>query len=130
MNSEIKLGTMVFVYAVAAVSGALGGCSAAAMHRVVGKKKMTWSLVAAYAFMGFSLGIMMMTLDRVFFGATIEDSPHFIEYAFLSGLAGTLLLVFHNIAARIVLEKFGIKITLSVGEENGESGNGVEKPDP
>ena len=127
MNNEMKLGCVLFTYAVAAVSGALGGCSAAAVSKVFGKKSVTWSLAAAYAFIGFMLSILMMTLSRVLWGANLLENPYFIEYAFLSGLAGTLLLVFHNIAARIVLEKFGIKITLDIGEKDDNARNRRQK---
>jgi len=118
LDSPAKIGTITLLYALAAVSGGVGGCSAAALSKVVGRRHMTLSLMFAYAMIGLALSVMMIVFGEWVLDVAILDSPHLIGYSFLSGCAGTLLLVAHNVVARMVLEKFGIRIELTIGDKN------------
>ncbi len=103
---------LAFLYVVAAVSGAAGGCMVAA-HHVLRGRNVTRLFIAAYGFVGLVFGLTGVMVVAAF--TSIELT---LERAFLIGLifgvVGSTTLAGANLSARIIMRRLGIEVDVSV----------------
>jgi hypothetical protein len=113
------------IFALAAISGGLGGCSIAS-HRLITGRKMRLSFFAAYGIVGAAFGILFCA-----FGWVMSDShpSQIIGPSLASGMIGAFLLGSMNWTARIILKQLGIEVqvTMKKAEKEGEFLTGGEK---
>ena len=101
----------LIVYAVAAISGALGGCSAAA-HRFISEGALRVSFILAYAVMGMVMGVLVVAYGSLAFGP-INSLEEVIGHAMLAGLTGSTMLAGGHVTARWALKQFGIEVVVT-----------------
>lgn len=104
--------TVAFLYIVAAIAGACGGCLVAS-QRLLHGRNLTALIFAAYGFAGLVLGLTGVIVVSVF--TTIALS---IETAFLLGLifgvTGSASLAGMNVSARFLMRRLGIEVDVSI----------------
>lgn len=103
---------LAFLYVVAAVSGAAGGCLVAA-HHVLRGRNVTRLFIGAYSFVGLVFG-----LTGVMVVAGFTNIELTLERTFLTGLifgvVGSTTLAGANLSARIIMRRLGIEVDVSV----------------
>lgn len=122
-------GTAIIVlYALAAISGGLGGCAVTAQQFLSqgggGKVQMRISWLLAYAIIGILFGLLFAA-----YGLTIITLKHptdIIGPACLSGFAGAALLGGANMTARFILKRLGVEVVVTVRRENEDRRNSSE----
>lgn len=112
---------ILLVYAIATISGGLGGCTVAA-HRLLSGREMRVSFALAYALIGSVFGILTAA-----YGAVILDftsAQDIIGPAVLAGSGGAIALSGANITARAVLKRLGVEIVVSVKDTRDGQNDG------
>ncbi len=102
----------LIMYALAAVSGGLGGCAIAG-HHVLRGHSVRISYLLAYAIVGATFGVLLLAYGA-FFGVNTASMDILIGHAVLAGAAGSLALASTNISARWVLKRLGIEVLVTV----------------
>ena len=113
--------TEIFMYALAAVAGGLGGCMAASNQLFQGRA-LRWSILMAYIICGMAMGLLIIAYTSVFFGE-IGAVDKIIGHSILAGLAGSTLLAGGHISVRWVLKKLGVEITLTARRKDEDRRN-------
>lgn len=121
MRDGLKDFGFLLLYAIAAVSGGMGGC-ATALHilkRSHSNKKSALALVCAYVVLGIVFGVL--TLAGLY---VLERPPstvhHLILEAAFGGSCGSVALAFVNWSAKLVFEKFGVKVQVTLRHDDDE----------
>ncbi len=100
------------MYALAAISGGLGGCAIAG-HHVLRGRSMRVSYLLAYFIVGATFGVLMLA-----YGAAFTDGMHSLDrligQSVIAGAAGSLTLASTNLSARWVLKRLGIEVVVTV----------------
>ncbi len=100
------------MYALAAISGGLGGCAIAG-HHVLRGRSMRVSYLLAYFIVGATFGVLMLA-----YGAAVTDGMYALDrligQSVLAGAAGSLTLASTNLSARWVLKRLGIEVVVTV----------------
>lgn len=119
----------LIMYALAAVSGGLGGCAIAG-HHVLRGHSMRISYLLAYGIVGATFGVLLLAYGAMF-GVNNTSMHSMIGNAVLAGAAGSFALASTNISARWVLKRLGIEVLVTVRraqeerrEEGGPDGTG------
>jgi hypothetical protein len=113
------------MYALAAISGGIGGCAIAG-HHVLRGQPMRLSYILAYAIVGSTFGILMLSYGALFgLAATSLDS--LIGHSLLAGAAGSLVLASTNLTARMVLKRLGMEVLVTVRRADEERRTDGEK---
>lgn len=119
----------LIMYALAAVSGGLGGCAIAG-HHVLRGHSMRISYLLAYGIVGATFGVLLLAYGAMF-GVNNASLHSMIGNAVLAGAAGSFALASTNISARWVLKRLGIEVLVTVRraqeerrEEGGPDGTG------
>jgi len=96
---------MLFMYSIAAISGALGGCAAAA---ITGMRTGTLRIAffAAYAMIGLVCGLLTFAVSE-WFGISAEDTRAHVGWAVFVGGLVPLVLAAHNFGARFAFKMLG-----------------------
>lgn len=115
--------SIYLLFALAAISGGLGGCSIAS-HRLITGRKMRLSFFLAYGIVGAAFGILFCA-----FGWVVSDShpSQIIGPSLASGMVGALCLGSVNWTARIILKHFGVEVVVTMKKtekENDLTGGG------
>ena len=98
------------LYALAAISGGLGGCTIAGQRLLTGKP-MRFSFFIAYAVVGATFGLLFAAYGLIL----VDDHPSkIIAPSILAGMAGSMLLGSVNWTARIILKHLGIEIQVTM----------------
>jgi hypothetical protein len=100
------------LYAVAAISGASGGCLVAA-HHILRGRTMTQLFIAAYVFVGLIFGTAGVIAAVSFGGVTLTFEKAFLLGLFF-GAVGSTSLAGANLSARFLLRRLGIEMTVSL----------------
>lgn len=98
------------LYALAAISGGLGGCAIAGQRLLAGNQ-MRFSFFLAYALIGATFGLLFAA-----YGLTITDQhpSHIIGPSILAGMFGALTLGSVNWTARVILKHLGVEIQVTM----------------
>lgn len=119
----------LIMYALAAVSGGLGGCAIAG-HHVLRGHSMRISYLLAYGIVGATFGVLILAYGAMF-GVNNTSMHSMIGNAVLAGAAGSFALASTNISARWILKRLGIEVLVTVRraqeerrEEGGPDGTG------
>jgi len=107
----------ILMYALAAVSGGLGGCAAASHHILRGQQPRV-SYVLAYGIIGMVFGVLMLAYGSML-GATVTSLDQLIGQAVLAGAAGSIALASTNLSARWVLKRLGIEVIVTMRRHKG-----------
>ncbi len=110
---------VVVLYAIAAISGGLGGCAAAGHHVLRGQQPRI-SYVLAYGIIGMVFGVLVFAYGNTF-GADVSSLERLIGHSVLAGAIGSAVLASSNISARWVLKRLGIEVVVTV-KRKGEDG--------
>lgn len=102
----------LIMYALAAVSGGLGGCAIAG-HHVLRGHSMRISYLLAYGIVGATFGVLLLAYGAMF-GVNNTSLHSMIGNAVLAGAAGSFALASTNISARWVLKRLGIEVLVTV----------------
>lgn len=102
----------LMLYALAAVSGGLGGCAIAGHHILRGRSTRL-SYVLAYGIVGMVFGVLMLAYGSIF-GVEAASLDRLIGQSVLAGALGALTLASTNLSARLVLKRLGIEVIVTV----------------
>lgn len=102
----------ILLYALAAISGGLGGCAIAA-HDVLRGGKPRLSFLLAYGIIGAVFGVLGLAYGS-WFGMNNETTDHIIGNSVLIGAMGSAVLASTNLSARWVLKRLGIEVEVSI----------------
>lgn len=109
---------LALLYAIAAISGALGGC-AVAIRTMKAESHAKTVFLGAYVILGFVFGIV--TLATVFITGHAPDDVHqLILMTGAGGAAGTMALATSNWAVRAVLKRFGLEVQVTFRKDADE----------
>lgn len=100
------------MYALAAISGGLGGCAIAG-HHVLRGRSMRVSYLLAYGIVGMAFGVLTLAFGAAFMGEA-ETLDRLIGQSVIAGAVGSLVLASTNLSARWVLKRFGIEVVVTV----------------
>lgn len=103
---------VLMLYALAAISGGLGGCAVASSEVLRGKSPRL-AFVMAYAMVGAVFGILTIAWGALF-GIDTASVDSIIGNAVLVGAAGSITLASTNMSARWVLKRLGIEVEVKV----------------
>ena len=115
--------TVYVLFALAAISGGLGGCAVAG-HRLITGKKMRFSFFAAYAIVGAAFGLLFAA-----YGFAISAETHPVEIigpSIMAGVVGAAALGSMNWTARIVLKHLGIEVQVTMRKTDEDRRKGDE----
>lgn len=106
---------ILLAYALAGISGAIGGCGAAGLRLLRGDDKIAVHLahMAAYAIVGLISGIMFAAYGLVF-RPDAHALSQVVPGAIISGLGICLTLAGTNVSARWILRRLGVEVELTV----------------
>lgn len=102
--------TIALLYALATISGGLGGCTVAA-HHVLRGKTMRLSFALAYLIIGAVFGLLSAAYGIVVVHKHITEV---IGPCIIAGMAGAIALGMSNLSARFILKRLGIEVVVSV----------------
>lgn len=118
MSARIVDWLTLVMYALAAISGGLGG-GAVASHGVLRGQPPRSSYVIAYVIIGMMFGVLMLAYGSLF-GADTASLDKLIGHAVLAGAVGSMLLASSNLSARWVLKRLGIEIEVTIKRSGDE----------
>lgn len=122
-----EFGFMV-LYAVAAITGGMGGCATALnVLKHHQHKRGVAPFVCAYIVLGVVFGILTLA------GLYVIDKPpttihHLVLQTALGGSVGSVALALVNYTARVVFDLFGIKVQVTIRRDGDERRNGDGEP--
>lgn len=99
-------------YAVAAISGGLGGCGVAA-HQVLHGGRLRITYLVAYGIIGCMFGVLALAYG-VFLGVGGQSIDSIIGSSIIAGAVGSVVLASTNISARWILKRLGIEVQVTV----------------
>lgn len=112
----------LLMYALAAISGGLGGCTAFGVNTLQGSTPRL-SYVMAYIFIGITFGLLVFIYGNMF-GVPVTTMGDVIGASIIAGACSSLSLASTNFSARWVLKKLGIEIEVKVKKlRNNNTGN-------
>jgi hypothetical protein len=100
------------MYALAAISGGLGGC-AIASHSILRGATPRVSYVLAYGMIGVVFGMLTYAYGTLA-GVDTANIDSLIGASILAGASGSVTLASTNISARWVLKRLGIEVQVTV----------------
>jgi len=125
MLEQAKDGTVIILYALAAISGGLGGCAVTAHHFLkdgsAGKVQMRASWLVAYAIVGSVFGLLFAIYGAYFID--IERVSDIIGPSLIAGIVGSASLGGVNVGARFILKHLGVEVVVTVRRGDEERRN-------
>lgn len=106
----------IIALAVAAISGALGGCAVAGHHMLRGRR-ITAAYFFAYIIIGVVFGVLALIYGSVF-GLSATSMEQLVGNSMIAGAAGTIALASTNLTARLILQRLGVEVQLTVKERS------------
>lgn len=106
-------------YSIAAISGGLGGCSAAATLTLTNRKQAVLSFFIAYALIGATVGMLTYGFGHMV-GIDIKDTESLVLWSLLCGTAVPLAVLSQNLVAKVVLEKLGVEVQVTLRKPKSE----------
>ena len=126
MESKANDFIVLLAYALAGISGAIGGCGAAGAHLLHPPNKLVLRLthLLAYAIIGFIAGVMFAAYGLTF-RADVNVLSQVVPGAIAAGFGIALALASTNFSARWILRRLGVEVELTVRRTENE-----ERRDP
>lgn len=112
MPERIAEHLTMLLYAIAAISGGLGGCAAAGYQTLKGSRPRA-SFFLAYVSLGVLFGALTFAYGATF-GIGINSLDTLIGPSMLAGFGGSLSLASSNISARWLLHRLGVEVEVTV----------------
>jgi hypothetical protein len=102
-------------YAIAGVSGAIGGCGAASVHLLRNERMVVTraAYAVAYALIGAIAGVLFAAYGLLF-RPEMQSVAQVVPGAMISGLSMALTLAGTNISAKWILRRLGIELELTI----------------
>ena len=110
--SNFREYALAFLYVVAAIAGACGGCLVAS-HRLLNKENMTGMIFAAYGFAGLILGLTGVMVLAAFTDVTLTLERAFL-FGLIFGVTGSASLAGMNLSARFIMRRLGIEVDVTI----------------
>ena len=110
--SNFREYALAFLYVVAAIAGACGGCLVAS-HRLLNKENLTGMIFAAYGFAGLILGLTGVMVLAMFTDITLTSERTFL-FGMIFGATGSASLAGMNLSARFIMRRLGIEIDVTI----------------
>lgn len=104
--------TLAFLYVVAAIAGASGGCLVAS-HRLLNGRNLTALVFAAYGFAGLVLGLTGVIVISVFTSIQLTLETTFL-LGLIFGVTGSASLAGMNLSARFLMKRLGLEVDVSI----------------
>jgi hypothetical protein len=104
------------LYAIVAISGASGGCLVVA-HRIIKGRRVSFVLLAAYAFMGSVFAVVGMAAMLLMLGPVLNVEQALIVGA-IFGVSGSSALAASNLSVRFILKRLGIDIEITISKHD------------
>ena len=101
----------VFLYAIAAITGLIGGCTAAG-HKLLHGKNLGFAVLWAYGVVGVFFGLLFLAHSN-YLNVHME-LDQLIASCLISGFAGSVMLASSNFTMRWALKRMGIEVQLTV----------------
>lgn len=120
---------LMAMYALAAVSGGLGGCAAASFYFTHGKQ-LRWPFVLAYFVLGIAFGVITLAI-MIVGNFNVDDMNKVIIYSGFAGTSGSIVLASANLSAKAYFKRLGIEVqvTLRRPEEDRRAPEPETQPD-
>lgn len=118
MTDKLHDYVVLIMYALAAISGGLGGCAVAGRSVLHGENPRV-SYVLAYATIGVMFGVLTLAYGT-FIGVQSDDYASVIGNSILAGISGSFALASTNISARWVLKRLGLEVQVTVRRQDEE----------
>lgn len=106
------------LYAVAAISGGLGGC-AAASHYLTHTRYHRLPFIIAYILLGIVFGVVTFAVMLVY-GYDPQNIHYVVLWSLVGGSAGSIALASANFTARLIFQKLGIELQVTVRKPDQE----------
>ncbi len=103
---------LAFLYVLAAISGAAGGCLVAA-HHVLRGRNVTALFVMAYGFVGLIFGLSGVIVITTFTSAELTVQSGFL-IGLILGAVGSSSLAGANLSARVIMRRLGIEVDVEI----------------
>lgn len=113
---------ITFLAALAAVSGAVGGCSTGIIRAMQGQQEFTKALIFAYGFVGLVNAILAFFFVVYLVGHESIGTGKLITACFVWGGISTGALLAQNVSARWTLRLFGQDVLQLDGEQSKDKG--------
>lgn len=116
---------ILVLYAIAAVSGGLGGATVAAHHLLIGKRQARSAYFAAYAVIGATFGLLVAAYGA--FVLSPENYTDVIGPSVAAGAVGALVLSGANFTVGFILRRLGIEVEVNLRRQrnqNNDQGGG------
>lgn len=107
---------IAIIYALAVVSGGLGGCTIAA-HNVIRGKSIRPSFFLADMIIGGVFGALFASYGGMVLGKHWHE---IIGPAILAGAVGAIALSATNLSARFILKRLGIEVVVTVKKQGDD----------
>ncbi|RCX32089.1 hypothetical protein [Thioalbus denitrificans] len=112
MPERLAPHVIAFFYALAAITGGLGGCAAAIQHSLITRKSLRVGFISAYVVLGiFSAGIV---LSAALIAGMHVTEPHIIGGGLLTGFAISTMMATGNLAAVVTLRRLGWEAAITI----------------
>lgn len=111
---------LLVMYALAAISGGLGGCASWAWYSSRNNRNKRRAVyLAAYIIIGAVFGMVSVSMAMIY-NVWIHSVQEIILYGILSGGAGTIAIFMVNLGAGVILRWRGIELRLTFRDNKQE----------
>lgn len=107
------------LYAIAAISGGMGGCASALYYLTHKDSRATKAFIVAYIILGLMFGVITIAL-LILSDRGPSDVHELILFSFAGGVVGSVGLLSTNWTVRAVLRKFGLDVQLTIRPDDAE----------
>lgn len=104
---------VAIIYALAIISGGLGGCTVAA-HQLIRGRSIRPSFFLAYTIIGGVFGLLAASYGHFVQGGQWHQ---IIGPALIAGASGAVVLSATNLSARFILKRLGIEVVVTVKKQ-------------
>lgn len=112
-------GWVLLFYAIAAVSGGMGGCASALYYVMHGQRRAGMAFVCAYTVLGIIFGVITLA-GLAIYQYPITDVNHLVLWAAGGGAAGSVALATTNWTVRAIFKQVGIDVELTFRRSKNE----------
>lgn len=100
-------------FAVAVVSGAIGGC-VAFVHTARKTPEVVAAFFVGYVICGIFGGVMATAAAMAFAPALVDSLPELILFSGLAGLITSISLTGTNLVMRFILKRLGVEVVIGI----------------
>lgn len=119
MGGELGEFSLGVLYAIAVVSGALGGCAAGAFYTRRQQRNLTWALLATYIIFGVVFSVITFTASAVF-KYDLDTVHELVLISMMGGFGGSLALFSANWTVKAVFRRLGVELEITLRKRDRE----------